>query len=170
MSLASWPPSTTLPNESLQTTETTNGGCGLLLQVTAASCMTSYVFYLFLSKINSLLCFSLFRIIFCPRGTRQTSCHRLSSHMILMRPCRYPRLSFLQVPLIWTSHLLTLALLYIFLFRCQSRVSSVPCARMRPSRTALSRDGVLHAGHVMCRMCPPASTTSMPLVEAKLET
>jgi len=70
MSLASWPPSTTLPNDSLQTTETTNGGCGLLLQVMAASCMTSYVFYLFLSKINSLLCFSLFRIIFCPRGTR----------------------------------------------------------------------------------------------------
>ena len=26
----------------------------------------------------------------------------------------------------------------IFLFRCQSRVSSVPCARTRPSRTALS--------------------------------
>jgi len=58
----------------------------------------------------------------------------------------------------------------IFLFRCQSRVSSVPCARTRPSKTALSADGVLHAGHAMCRMCPPASTTSMPLVEAKLET
>jgi len=89
----------------------TNGGCGLLLQATAASCMTLYVFYLFLCKINSLLCFSLFRIIFCPRGTRQTSCHRLSSHMILMHPCCYPQLSFLQVPLIQTSRLLTLALL-----------------------------------------------------------
>jgi len=77
----------------------------------AASCMTLYVFYLFLCKINSLLCFSLFRIIFCPRGTRQTSCHRLSSHMILMHPHRYLRLSFLQVPLIRTSCLLTLALL-----------------------------------------------------------
>jgi len=73
--------------------------------------MTSYVFYLFLSKTNSLLCFSLFRIIFCPRGTQQTSCHRLSSHTILMRPRRYPRLSFLQVPLIRTSRLLTLVLL-----------------------------------------------------------
>jgi len=110
-SLVSWPPSTMLPNKSLQTTETTNGGCGLLLQVTAASCMTSYVFYLFLCKINSLLCFSLFRIIFCPHGTRQTSCHRLSSHTILMHPHRCLWLSFLQVPLIQTSCLLTLALL-----------------------------------------------------------
>ena len=58
----------------------------------------------------------------------------------------------------------------IFLFRCQSCVSSVPCARMRPSKTALSAGGVLHAGHVMCHMCPPASTTSMPLVKARLET
>jgi len=58
----------------------------------------------------------------------------------------------------------------IFLLRCQSHVSSVLCARMRPSKTALSVDGVLHAGHAMCRMCPPVSTTSMPLVEVKLET
>jgi len=119
MSLVSWPPSTTLPNKSLQTTKTTNGGRGLLLQATAASCMTSYVFYLFLlCKINSLLCFSLFRIIFCPRGTRQTSCHRLSSHMILMCPCHYLRLSFLQVPLIRTSCLLTLALLSPAFIEC----------------------------------------------------
>jgi len=120
MSLASWPPSTMLPNESLQTTEMTNGGRGLLLQVTAASCMTSYVIYPFLCKINSLLCFSLFRIIFCPHGTRQTLCHCLSSHTILMHPRHYPWLSFLQVPLIRTSRLLTLALLSpAFIEHCQ---------------------------------------------------
>jgi len=87
----------------------TNGGCGLPLQMMAASCMTSYVFYLFLCKIDSLLCFSLFRIIFCLCGIWQTSCHRLSSRMILMHPHHCLQLSFLQVLLIRTSCLLTLA-------------------------------------------------------------
>jgi len=68
-------------------------------------------FIFFFVKLNSLLCFSLFRIIFCPRSTQQTLCHRLSSHTILMHPHHCLRLSFLQVPLIWTSRLLTLALL-----------------------------------------------------------
>jgi len=106
--LVSWPPSTMPPNESLQTTETMNGGCGLPLQATAVSCMTLYVFYLFLCKIDSLLCFSFFRIIFCPHGTQQTLCHCLSSCMILMHPHHCLWLSFLQVLLVQTSCFLTL--------------------------------------------------------------
>ena len=66
----------------------------------------------FFCKIDSLLCFSLFRIIFCLCGTRQTLCHHLSSRTILMHPHCCLQLSFLQVPLIWTSHLLTLAHLH----------------------------------------------------------
>jgi len=67
--------------------------------------------------------FFFFRIIFCPRGTQQTLCHCLSSHTILMCPRHYLRLSFLQVPLIQTSRLLTLALLSPAFIEChQSRM------------------------------------------------
>jgi len=101
-------------------------------------------FYLFLCKIDSLLCFSLFRIIFCPHGTQQTLCHCLSSCTILMHPHHRLWLSFLQVLLVRTSCLLTLVHLPpAFREHCQFRTKHLsltnPSATVCPALTKSPR-------------------------------